>query len=424
MTGQEAIGYIHSCGWQSHAPGLERIRALLRALGEPQRGQKFVHVAGTNGKGSTCACLAAVLRAAGYRVGLNTSPYLETFHERIRVDGAMISDGELARLTERVRSAAEDMAEQPTEFELITAIALLYFQQRKCDISVLEVGLGGELDASNVIDVPEAAVLTAMGMDHMAVLGPTLSDIAAAKAGVIKPGGSVVSFGGSPEADAVFRRVCGERGARLTEVDFSRLRLHSVELGGSHFDFFPYRDLYLPLPGLYQVKNAAAAVTALEVLSEKGWNIGEEAIRSGLSQVRWPGRLEVLRREPVFLLDGAHNAHGTAAAVESLRVFFPGRRIIFLLGLLADKDVPDILEKLEAAAECVFTLRPDSPRAMGAEELAALLRTRGVSAWACASAAEGVEAAVRAAGRNGVVCALGSLYLSGEVRRAVGKLAP
>lgn len=424
MTGQEAIGYIHSCGWQSHAPGLDRIRALLRALGEPQRGQKFVHVAGTNGKGSTCACLAAVLRAAGYRVGLNTSPYLETFHERIRVDGAMISDGELARLTERVRSAAESMAEQPTEFELITAIALLYFRQRRCDISVLEVGLGGELDASNVIDVPEAAVLTAMGMDHMALLGPTLSDIAAAKAGVIKAGGSVVTYGGCPEADAVFRRVCGERGASLREVDFSRLCLRSAELDGSRFDFFPYQNLYLPLPGLYQVKNAAAAITALEVLTEKGWDVGEEAIRSGLAHVSWPGRLEVLRREPAFLLDGAHNAHGAAAAAESLRMFFPGRKVVFLLGLLADKDVSDMLERLGAVAERVFTLRPDSPRAMEAEELAALLRARGIPACACGSAEEGAEAAVRAAGRDGVVCALGSLYLSGEVRRAVGTLAP
>lgn len=424
MTGQEAIAYIHSCGWQSHAPGLERIRTLLRLLGDPQKGRKFIHVAGTNGKGSTCACLAAVLQAAGYRVGLNTSPYLVTFHERIQVDGAMISDEELASLTERVRSAAEAMAEQPTEFELITAIALLYFRQRKCDISVLEVGLGGELDASNVIDVPEAAVLTAMGMDHTALLGPTLSDIAAAKAGIIKPGGAVVSYGGSPEADAVFRRVSGERGAFLSEVDFSRLRLRSMGLEGSEFDFSPYTGLRISLPGAYQMKNAAAAVTALEILRQKGWAVGEEAIRRGLARVRWPGRLEMLRRSPVFLLDGAHNAHGTAAALESLRMLFPGRRIVFLLGLLADKDVSDILELLAPAAERIFTLRPDSPRAMDAEALAARLRELNIPARACRCAEEGVESAVRAAGPEGVVCALGSLYLSGEVRRAAEALAP
>ena len=318
MTGQEAISYIHSFQWQDHAPGLGRMRALLRALGDPQRGRKFVHVAGTNGKGSTCACIASVLRAAGYRVGLNTSPYLMTFHERIQVNGALISDGELASLAEEIRPAAEAMAEHPTEFELITAIALLHFCRKDCDISVLEVGLGGALDASNVIDVPEAAVLTAMGMDHVALLGPAQADVAAAKAGIIKPGGDVVSYGECPEADGVFRRACKERGAVLTEVDFSRLRPRSFGLDGSQFDFAPYGNLYLPLTGAYQLKNAATAITALEVLQKKGWHVSEEALRRGLAQVRWPGRFEVLRRDPVFLLDGAHNAHGMTAAAESL----------------------------------------------------------------------------------------------------------
>lgn len=422
MTGREAIEYIHSHQWERHAPGLDRIRTLLRALGDPQRGQKFVHVAGTNGKGSTCACIAAVLRSAGYRVGLNTSPYLMTFHERIQVDGEMISDGELASLAEEVRPAAEAMAEHPTEFELITAIALLYFRRRGCDVSVLEVGLGGALDASNVIDVPEAAVLTAMGMDHVALLGPTQADVAAAKAGIIKPGGDVVSYGGCPEADEVFRRVCQERGARLTEVDFSRLRPRSAGLEGARFDFAPYEDLYLPLPGAYQLKNAAAAITALEVLGRKGWRISEEAVRRGLASVRWPGRFEVLRREPVFLLDGAHNAHGMAAAAESLRALFPGRKMVFLLGLLADKDVTAMLDALTPLAERVFTLRPESPRAMEAEALAELLAERGVPARPCAAAGEGVRLALDAAGQCGVVCALGSLYLSGDIRRAVEEI--
>lgn len=422
MTGQEAIAYIHSHQWERHAPGLDRIRALLHALGDPQEGQKFVHVAGTNGKGSTCACIAAVLRSAGYRVGLNTSPYLMTFHERIRVDGELISDEELASLMEEIRPAAEAMAEHPTEFELITAAALLHFRRRNCDISVLEVGLGGALDASNVIDVPEAAVLTAMGMDHVALLGPTQADVAAAKAGIIKPGGDVVSYGGCPEADAVFRRVCDERGARLTEVDFSRLRIRSLGLEGARFDFAPYGDLDLPLAGAYQLKNAAAAITALEVLREKGWRISEEALRRGLAAVRWPGRFEVLRRDPVFLLDGAHNAHGMAAAMESLRDLFPGRRIVFLLGLLADKDVSSMLDLLAPLAEQVFTLRPDSPRAMEAEALAALLAERGISARACGSAGEGVRSAIEAAGPSGIVCSLGSLYLSGDIRRTVENL--
>lgn len=419
MTGQEAIAYIHSFHWEKHTPGLARIRTLLRALGDPQKRMRFVHVAGTNGKGSTCAMLAAVLKAAGYRVGLNTSPYLVTFHERVQVDGVPISDGDLAAITEQVRPAAEAMEEHPTEFELITAIALLYFRQRDCDIVVLEVGLGGALDASNAIDVPEAAVLTAMGMDHVALLGPTLADIAAAKAGIIKPGGDVVSCGGCPEADAVFRRVCEQQNAHLTEVDFSRLRPQAMTLDGSTFDFAPYEALRLPLAGAYQMKNAAVAITALEGLRRKGWRIPNAAIRNGLAAVRWPGRFEVLRRSPVFLLDGAHNAHGIAAAAESLRVLFPGQKLVFLLGILADKDVDRMLDLLAPLARQVFTVRPDSPRALTAEALCGLLEARGIPTQVCDTVEAGVAAAVRAAGPDGAACAMGSLYFSGDVRRAV-----
>ena len=196
MTGEEAVAYVWSHGWEAHAPGLGRVRELLRRLGDPQKGLKFIHAAGTNGKGSVCACLASVLEAAGYRVGLNTSPHLERFHERIRVNGEEVSDSELGAVMDQVRPAAEAMAEHPTEFELITAAAFLHFQKQDCDLVVLETGLGGALDASNVIETPELAVLTAMGMDHAAILGPTLRDIAAAKAGIIKPGGTVVSRGG------------------------------------------------------------------------------------------------------------------------------------------------------------------------------------------------------------------------------------
>ncbi len=418
MTGEEAVAYIHSYGWEKHAPGLDRIRELLRRLGDPQDGLKFVHVAGTNGKGSVCACLASVLEAAGYRVGLNTSPHLERFHERIRVNGEEIGDRALAALTEEVREAAEAMEEHPTEFELITAIAFLHFRRERCDIVVLETGLGGALDASNVIGTPELAVLTAMGMDHAAILGPTLMDIAAAKAGIIKSGGDVVSRGGCPEADAVFRRTCRERGAALTELDLSRLTVRRLSLEGTAFDFAPYEGLTVPLAGAYQAENAALALTALERLGEKGWSVPEAGVRRGLAAVHWPGRFEVLGRSPLFLLDGAHNAHGMGAAVDSLKALLPGRRLVFLLGILADKNAGEMLDLLAPLAERVFVLRPDSPRAMEPEALRALLAERGVSARVCSSAEEGISAALAAAGHHGAVCALGSLYLCGEVRTA------
>ena len=422
MTGQEAIDYIDTYHWQKHAPGLDRIRALLHALGDPQRQLKFVHVAGTNGKGSTCAMIAAALQAAGYRVGLNTSPHLVQFHERIQINGEMISDAALAQVTEQVRPAAEAMPEHPTEFELITAIAMVYFQMRQCDIVVLEVGLGGELDASNVIDPPEVAVLTAMGRDHMALLGPTMRDVAQAKAGIIKSGGAVVSQGGCSEADMVFRQVCRERGVSLQEVAFSRISDDALSLSGGEFTCMPYGRIRISLVGAYQIKNALTAITALEQLRGKGWKISDEAVRQGLASVRWPGRFEVLGRSPVILLDGAHNAHGMAAAMQSLQALFPGRRSTMVLGILADKDVGEMLDLLVPMAQQVFVLRPDSPRALEAEELCRMLAEKGVCAQSCANAQEALLAAVRAAGKQGVVCALGSLYMAGDIKAAVAKM--
>ena len=422
MTGQEAIAYIHAYQWEKHAPGLERIRALLRVLGDPQRGMKFVHVAGTNGKGSTCAMLSAMLEAAGYRVGLNTSPYLEDFRERIQINGQLIPEEALAELVEEIRPAAEAMEDHPTEFELITAIALLYFRRQQCDIAVLEVGLGGALDASNVIDTPEAAVLAAMGLDHTAVLGPTLADVAAAKAGIIKPGGAVVSLGGCPEADAVFRRVCRERGAFLTEADFSRLGESRVTLAGTDVRLAPYGPLHLSLIGGYQLRNALLAVTAAEVLRDRGWAIDEAAVRAGLAAARWPGRMEVIRpADPVILLEGAHNPQGAAAAAETLGELFPDRKIVLLLGMLADKDVNGVLEALAPLAEAVVTVTPPSLRALDAEALRSRLPYR-LPGCACGSVEEGVRIAAMAAGVGGAVCALGSLYMSSAVRRAAEQL--
>ena len=422
MTGQEAIAYIHSFQWQRHAPGLDRIRALLHALGDPHKGMKFVHVAGTNGKGSTCAMLASILRAAGYRVGLNTSPYLEDFRERIQINGQMIPEDALAALTEEVRPAAQAMEDHPTEFELITAIALLYFRRERCDIAVLEVGLGGALDASNIIDTPEVAVLAAMGLDHTAVLGPTLADIAAAKAGIIKPGGAVVSLGGCPEADAVFRQVCRERGASLTETDGARLGTSRVTLAGTDVALAPYGTLHLGLIGTYQLRNALLAVTAAEALAARGWEIDERAIRTGLARTRWPGRMELIRpADPVILLEGAHNPQGAAAAAETLRALFPDRKIVLLLGMLADKDVDGVLAAVTPLAETVVTVTPPSPRALDAEDLRRRL-PRGLPGCTCATVEEGIRAAAAAAGPGGAVCAMGSLYMCGAVRQAAARL--
>ena len=417
MNYEEAMQYIHAVQWAGHKPGLSRTRTLLAALGDPHRQLKFVHVAGTNGKGSTAAMLAACLQAAGYRVGLYTSPFINRFNERIQVDGEQIPDRALVQLVEQVKPAADAMADVPTEFEIITALGMLWFAQQRCDIVVLEVGLGGTLDSTNVIDPPECAVITALGMDHVKELGPTLAEIASAKAGIIKPGSPVVSYGGAPEADAVIARAAARQNAPLTVVDFAKLNVRGGDLDGVNFDFDGLENIRLPLIGSYQPKNAAVAITALRVLRQRGWNIPESAVRQGLERVSWPGRFELLRHSPAFLLDGSHNAHGMRATVQSLRDRFPGQKFVFLLSIMADKDVDEMLELLLPLAKRFVTVAAHTPRAMPAQTLAEHIRVRGGMAEPAPSIEAGVARAV-ALGGSGPVCALGTLYFSGEVRTA------
>ena len=423
MTYEEALNAIHAVHWQGHKPGLGRTRALLAALGDPHKALRFVHVAGTNGKGSTAAMLDSCLRAAGYRTGLFTSPYINRFNERVQVDGVPIPDGDLVRLVERVQPAAAAMADTPTEFEFITALGMLWFAEQRCDIVVLEVGLGGALDSTNVIDPPECAVITALGLDHVKELGPTLADIAAAKAGIIKPGAPAVSYGGAPEADRVIAAAARACGAPLTVVDFTRLRLRGAGLDGQTFDFDGLDGLTLPLLAGYQPRNAAVAVTALRALRARGWDIPDEAIRRGLASVRWPGRFELLRRSPPFLLDGSHNAHGMRATADSLRSLFPGQKFVFLVSIMADKDAGEMLRLLLPLAKAFVTVTAPSPRAIPAADLAARIEALGGSAEPAASIPAAVErTAALAAG--GPAAALGTLYFSGEVRQAVAARLP
>ncbi|MEL4106004.1 folylpolyglutamate synthase/dihydrofolate synthase family protein [Oscillospiraceae bacterium WX1] len=422
MSYESTLEYIHSVKWQGSKPGLDRTKTLLKALGNPEKTLKFIHIAGTNGKGSTAACLSSVLRKAGYKTGLYTSPYILRFNERMQVNGAHIADSELERLTDVIRPFADAMADPPTEFELITALAMLYFKEQQCDIVVLEVGMGGELDSTNVIDTPEVAVITAIGLDHVAELGATLEEIAKAKAGIIKEGGDVVVYGGDPAVEAVFEQTCREQNAHLIKADFTRLTVHDFGLDAVTFDMKPYTDLRLPLVGTYQPYNAALAITALECMRSKGYHITDDDIKTGLAAVSWPGRFEVLLKAPVFVLDGAHNPHGLTATAESLARHFGGRKIVFLMGVMADKDVDAMAELLVPLAQAFVTVMPHNPRAMKAERLRDILAPYGKPTTACATIPAGVSAAIRQAGVDGVVCALGSLYFSGDIREAVSAL--
>ena len=421
MTYEEALSYIHSICWKGSKLGLDRTRELLGKLDDPQKELKFIHIAGTNGKGSTAAMLSSILEEAGYRVGLYTSPFINRFNERMQVNHQPIPDEELAALTEYVRPHADAMADSPTEFELITALAMVWFARQKCDIVVLEVGMGGELDSTNIIDVPEAAVIAAMGLDHVKELGPTMADIARAKAGIIKEGGRVVSYGGNLEADEVIAAVCRARNASLCQPDFSAIVPGDFSLEGQTFSYKGWRGLRIPLVGAYQMNNAAVVLETVEVLRQRGWSVSDEAVRQGLADTRWPARFEVLRRDPVFIVDGGHNPHGIRATAESLSRLFPGRKITFVTGVMADKDVEHILGLIVPLADQFFTVRPDNPRAMDAGELAARIEAMGAKATACASVRDGVDRAIQAEGPHGVACALGSLYMSGEVRSCFGK---
>ena len=418
MNYDQALAYIHAVHWQGHKPGLDRIRTLLEALGNPHQKLQFVHIAGTNGKGSTAAMMDSCLRAAGYKVGMFTSPFINRFNERIQVNGIPIPDQDLVQLVEQVQPAAQATEDVPTEFELITALGMLYFVQQNCDIVVLEVGLGGALDSTNIIPPPACAIITALGMDHVKELGPTLADIAAAKAGIIKPGSPVVSYGGEPEADKVIADTARAQGAPLTVVDFSRLQLRSASLDGLVFDFDGLEGLTLPFLASYQARNAAVAITALRALRGRGWNISDQAIRQGLAQVRWPGRFELLRRDPPFLLDGSHNAHGMRATVASLRERFPGEKFVFLISIMADKDWDKMLQLLLPLAKCFVTVTAPSPRAIPAPDLAAQIRAMGGVAEPSDTIPAGVARA-DALAAGGPVAALGTLYFSGDVRRAL-----
>jgi len=421
MTYDEALDYIHHVTWRGSRLGLERTNELLARIGNPHHQLKFVHVAGTNGKGSTCAMIAKTLSLAGYQTGLYISPFINRFNERIQINGQQISEESLADITSFIKPHAEAMADHPTEFELITVIAFEYFLRSKADIVVLEVGMGGELDSTNVIGVPELAVITNIGLDHTRELGPTITDIANAKAGIIKPGCDVLLYDQNPEADAVFESVCRSRGAKLHITDHSRISNVSASLDALTFDCVPYGTLSCGLIGTYQAKNAAVAITAIELLQQKGWKISEQNLKDGLLMVQWPARFELIRRDPIFIADGGHNPQGVLAVVESLNQHFPNRKITFLIGIMADKDIPQMIDALAPLAKEFVSVTPNNPRALHADVLAAMLRERGLSAVSRDHVADGVRLAIELAGPDGIVCALGSLYMLGDVRTAVAE---
>lgn len=441
MTYQEALQYIHSVSWKGSRPGLSRISELMARLGNPERGLRYIHVVGTNGKGSTSAMLASILTAAGYKTGLFTSPHLVDFRERMQIGGEMIPKRALAAVTAAVRPHIDAMADSPTEFERITAIALCWFAREHCDIVVLEAGMGGEFDATNVIPSKELAVFTNIGLDHTEYLGDTVEQIAATKAGILTPGCRAVLYPNDDSVTSVITEACAQTNTPLYQPVFGKIRPIKADLGGQSFDYPPYTDLFLPLPGAHQLKNAAVVLTAVGVLrrgdsriarvqeeveeraihesplrdsSTGAWRISDDAVHRGLADVRWPGRFEVVRTDPPLILDGGHNDQCIDALCRALAELLPDTPLTIVTGVLADKDYPRMYAQLAPFAGAFFTLTPDSPRALPAEELANHLRQYGKPVTACTTVREALS---RARARGGPVLCCGSLYLIGEIKK-------
>lgn len=420
MTVKEAIAYIEDCGWSKTRLGLGRTRELLARIGNPQKKLRFVHVTGSNGKGSTCAMLARILMEAGYRTGLYISPYIQHFCERIQINGKNISDEDLAYYTSVIRSHADTMPDHPSQFELTTAIAMAYFADKACDIVVLEVGMGGALDSTNVIDSPEIAVLTNIGLEHTEYLGDTLEAIAKTKAGIIKAGCHAVAYPGAEEASEEIRKVCRELDVPLRFADLQALTPGEKSLDGQTF-FLRGKEYHLSLIGDYQLKNAAVVMEVIDALRERGWKIPESAVFAGLASVTWPARMEILCRNPLFVLDGGHNPQCARALTESLASWFPGQPFIFLTGVLAEKDYPAMMQMLMPFAEKFICLTPESDRALPAWQLAEYLQSQGAEATAAKNISDGIRLACAAAGEMGAIAAFGSLYQAGAIRSCFGK---
>lgn len=419
MNITEALEYIHSVSWLGSVLGLDRIKELLHSIGDPQEKIPVVHIAGTNGKGSTAATLSSILTSAGYKVGLSTSPYIFRFNERMQFRGEEILDSELCEITEFIKPYADAMEHSPTEFELVCAETFEYFYRKKCDIAIVEVGLGGRMDATNVIKSPLCSVITNIGIDHTHELGDTIEAIAHEKAGIIKPGCDTVLYHQQDAVMDIMRKVCADNSCELFITEPNELKSLPSGIGATEFIYRGERYT-TPLLGEHQTKNAAVALEVVDRLRAKGYNIPVKAVKDGISNVKWPARFEIIAKEPWFVVDGGHNPQCAETVAANIRQYFPKTHVVLLTGVLADKDYNSLTDILAPVADEFVTVTPNCPRALSAEDYAAHLKKYGKGVVSCASIAEGVAEARARAGRDGLVCAVGSLYMAGPIRDCFG----
>ncbi|MBQ1825563.1 MAG: bifunctional folylpolyglutamate synthase/dihydrofolate synthase, partial [Firmicutes bacterium] len=414
----DAVSKIHEFERFGSILGLERMTSLMKELGDPQDGLKYIHVAGTNGKGSVCKYIYEVLEAQGYKVGLYTSPYLTVFNERIEFDHSYISDEDLAKYTDmvldKVKALTDRGEDSPTEFEVITAVAFLYFKEKNADFVVLEVGLGGIGDSTNIIKDPLCSVITSISFDHTDRLGNTLAEIAYNKAGIIKDNCPVVTSSRAEEALQVFRKKAEDTGSEYFETKDTEVRIIEETLEGTKFDATPgntYYGLEISMKGEHQVENAVCALKAIEVLQDHhDIEIGPDAIYAGLKKAIQIGRFEIMRREPLVIIDGAHNPDGARTLKETCHNLLNGKRILMLTGMLKDKDREGILKQFLAVTSDFVVTEPDNPRKLSSDELKAEIEGLGGKAMAFADPDTALEEALKVLKDYDCLVCAGSLY--------------
>lgn len=426
MNYKEARVYLDEVSKYGSVLGLESMRELLRRLGDPQNELKFIHISGTNGKGSVLAYLSTILSGAGYRTGRYISPTLFSYRERIQVDGEYIEKESLACHVTAIAAAAEDMQKaglpSPTVFEIETALAFLYFKEKRCDIVTLEVGCGGLLDATNVITTTLMEVIASISMDHTDLLGDTLAKIAAQKAGIIKPDTMVVSAQQKSEAAQVIEDTCKEQHCTLQMVDESKISNVHYGAEGQTFSYKTWENVAISLAGSYQIKNAALALEGVEALRKLGYALSDQQVREGLLHTAWRGRFTTLRRDPTVIIDGAHNPAAALELKESLERYFPGKTLYFIMGMFKDKDYAQVIDLTAPLARHIITVEtPGNPRAMPARELAEAVGKVNPSVEWADSVAHGVEKALAMAGKEDAVIVFGSLSFLGEAADAVNE---
>lgn len=423
MNYQEALDFIHDTHKFSIKLGLDNVSRLLDLMGKPHQDLKVIHVAGTNGKGSTSSYINQVLIEAGYKVGLYTSPFLETFNERMRIDNINISNEALAEITSFTKSCIDQMLAEglnhPTEFEIVTAIAFEYYKRNQVDFVVLEVGMGGRLDSTNVVESPLLSVITPVDLDHVEYLGDTVAKVAAEKAGIIKKNCPCVIHPQLPEAEAVIRETAKNLNSKQIIANTQGIEVLNSDVKGTHFRMND-RTIQIRMLGEHQTRNAAVAITAIDTLVSEGHiQLTEDVLLSGIAKAVWAGRLEVMREEPIVIIDGAHNLHGAKGLSQAVKDLLPNKRIIAVVGILGDKDISGMLSEMMPLCHEVICTEPDNPRKMSAANLSDQVRSFGLEALVEPSVEKAFAMAQERAKPEDAIICFGSLYMIGTMRTVI-----